>query len=50
MIVRIATLYKVECWVMNQAHEKKIRVTQMGMLKWICGHIRIYKIRNDNIK
>ena len=43
-------LYGVECWAMTRAHEHKIRVTKMRMLRWMCGHTKMDKIRNESIR
>ncbi|KAK8933586.1 hypothetical protein KSP39_PZI015959 [Platanthera zijinensis] len=42
-------LYGLECWVVNCVHEQKMGVAEMRMLRWMCGHTRLDKIRNESI-
>ena len=42
-------LYGSECWDVKGQHEYKIKVAEMRMLKWMCGHTRKDKIRNTHI-
>ena len=48
--VRPAMLYGAECWAMTRAHEHKMRVVEMRMLRWMCGHTKMDKIRNESIR
>jgi Reverse transcriptase (RNA-dependent DNA polymerase) len=48
--VRPAMLYGSECWGVNYEHEQKMRVAEMRMLRWMCGHTRLDKIRNECIR
>ena len=41
MVVKPALLYGAECW---------IKVAEMRMIRWMCGHMRLDKIRNEVIK
>ena len=43
-------LYGAECWGTNYEHEQKMRVTEMRMLRWMCGHTRLDRIRNEYIR
>ena len=43
-------LYGAECWPIKYEHDKKIRVAEMRMLKWMCGHTRLDRISNECIK
>ena len=43
-------LYGTECWAIKHEHEQKIKVAEMRMLRWICGHSRMDKIRNEVIR
>jgi hypothetical protein len=48
--IRPAMMYDAKCWATKGQHVQKMSVAEMRMLRWICGHIRKYRIRNDNIK
>ena len=42
-------LYGVECWPTKRRHVQQISVAEMLMLRWICGHRRRDRVRNDGI-
>ena len=42
-------LYGAECWHTKIRHVQQPSVTEMRMLRWICGHTRMDRIRNDDI-
>lgn len=42
--------YDFECWTINRVHEQNMRVAEMEMLRWICGHMMLDKIRNDYMR
>ena len=48
--IRPAMLYGAECWPVQKQHEHKIGVAEMRMLRWMCGHTRMDKIKNDDIR
>ncbi|RZC05226.1 Protein RER1B isoform E [Glycine soja] len=48
--VRPAILYGTECWTVKSQHENKVGVTEMRMLRWMCGKTRQDKIRNEAIR
>ncbi|KAK8957379.1 hypothetical protein KSP39_PZI000616 [Platanthera zijinensis] len=48
--IRPAMLYGSECWAVNCVHEQKMGVTEMRMIRWMCGHTRLDKIRNESIR
>ncbi|KAL3372146.1 hypothetical protein AABB24_008601 [Solanum stoloniferum] len=50
VIVRPALLYGAECWPVKNAHVHKMHVAEMRMLRWMCGHTRSDKIRNEVIR
>jgi len=49
MVVRPALLYGAECWPIKKSHNQRMRVAEMRMICWICGHTRLDKIRNKVI-
>jgi len=40
-VVRPAMIYRAETWPINKAQEKSLDVTEMRILRWMCGIIRI---------
>ena len=50
MVVRSALLYGAECWPIKRSHIQRMRVTKMRMIRLICGHMRLDKIRNEVIR
>ena len=49
MIVRSALLYEVECWPIKKTRVQRLMVAEMRMIRWMCGFIRLDKIRNEVI-
>jgi hypothetical protein len=47
--IRPAMLYGAECWPTKRRHIQQLSVTEMRMLRWICGHTRLDRVRNDDI-
>ena len=43
-------LYGAETWATTKRQEKRIEVTEMMMLRWMCGVTRKDKIRNEHIR
>lgn len=43
-------MYGVETWAVNKDQEKRMEVTEMKMLKWMCGVTRLNRIRNEVIR
>ena len=39
-----------ETWAVKKAHEKKMKVAEIKMLRWMCGVTRLDKIRNKKIR
>ena len=50
MVVRPSLLYGVECWPVKNSHVQKMQVAEMRMLRWMCGHTRCDKIKNEVIR
>jgi hypothetical protein len=48
--IRPAMLYGAECWPTKCHHVQKLSVAEMRMLRWICGHTRMDRVRNDDIR
>jgi hypothetical protein len=49
-VIRPAMLYGAECWATKRQHIQKMSVAEMRMFRWICGHARKDRIRNDDIR
>ncbi|PKA52309.1 integrator complex subunit 11 [Apostasia shenzhenica] len=49
-IVRQAMIYGAECWPAKKKHTNKINVTEMRMLRWMCGYTRKDRMRNEYIR
>jgi len=50
MVVRPALLYGAECWPVKKLHVQRMRVAKIRMIRWMCGHTRLDKIRNEVIR
>ena len=50
VVVRPALLYGTECWPIKRSHIQRMMVAEMKMIRWICGHTRLDKIRNEVIR
>ncbi|KAD6796202.1 hypothetical protein E3N88_07098 [Mikania micrantha] len=48
--VRPAMLYGIDCWPIKKIHERKLEAAEMRMLRWMCGHTRLDRIRNETIR
>ena len=45
-VIRPAMIYGAETWDTTKRQEKRIEVTEMRMLRWMCGVTRKDNIRN----
>ncbi|KAD3338666.1 hypothetical protein E3N88_34187 [Mikania micrantha] len=43
-------MYGSECWPIKKIQERKLETAEMRMLRWICGHTRLDRIRNETIR
>ena len=50
MVIRPTLLYGPECWPIKRFHIQRMRVAEIRMICWICGHTRLDKIRNEVIR
>ena len=49
-IIRLALLYGTECWLVKKSFEHKMEVTELCMLRWMCGHTLMDRIRNQEFR
>ncbi|XP_070050175.1 uncharacterized protein [Nicotiana tomentosiformis] len=50
VVVRPAMLFGAECWAAKNSHTQKMKTAEIRMLRWMCGHTRLDKIRNEDIQ
>jgi hypothetical protein len=48
--IRPALLYGTECWAVKHCHVQKMNVAEMRMLRWMCGHTRNDRLRNEVVR
>ncbi|KAL6578085.1 hypothetical protein OROMI_010413 [Orobanche minor] len=48
--IRPALLYGTECWAVKQCHVQKMNVAEMRILRWMCGHTKKDRLRNEVIR
>ena len=48
--IRPAMLYGAECLPTKRRHVQQLSVVEMHMLRWICGHTRMDRVWNDDIR
>jgi hypothetical protein len=47
-VIRPTMSYGAECWPTKRRYVQQLSVAEMRMLRWICGHIRRDRVRNDD--
>jgi hypothetical protein len=47
--IRLAMLYGHECWPTKRQYIQQLSVAEIRMVRWICGHTRLDRVRNDDI-
>ncbi|KAL6544202.1 hypothetical protein OROGR_010699 [Orobanche gracilis] len=50
MTIRPALLYGIESWAVKQCHVQKMNVAEMRMLRWMCGHTKKDRLKNEVIR
>jgi len=50
MVVRSPLLYNSECWSIKKTQMQKLIVVEMRMTPWMCGYIKLDRIRNELIR
>ena len=50
MVVRPTLLYGAECWPTKKSHLQRMKVAEIRMIRWICGHTRLDKISTEVIR
>ena len=43
-------LYGAECWPTKIRHVQQLSVAEIRMLRCICGHTKMDRVRNDDIR
>jgi len=50
MIVRPVVLYGSECWHLKKTQVQRLTITEMRMIRRMCGYTRIDRVRNEVIR
>ena len=50
MVVRLELLYGAEFWPIKKYQVQRMKVVEMRMLCWMCGHTRLDSIINEVIR
>jgi hypothetical protein len=48
--IRPTILYGAEYWPTKRRHIQQLSVAEMRMIRWICGHTRRDRVRNDDLR
>ena len=48
--IRPALLYGTQCWPVKKVFEQRMEVTEMRMLRWMCVHTMIDRIKNHECR
>ncbi|XP_070013262.1 uncharacterized protein [Nicotiana sylvestris] len=43
-------MYEAKYWPVKSSHIQKMKVAEMRMLRWMCGHTRMDNINNNDIR
>ncbi|KAL3328216.1 hypothetical protein AABB24_035713 [Solanum stoloniferum] len=50
VVVRPTLLHGTVCWPVKKFHAQTMHIVEMKMLRWMCGHTRSDRIRNEDIR
>jgi len=50
MVVKLALLYGVKCWPIKKTKIQILKVAEIRMIRWMCGYIRLDKLKNMVIR
>ena len=48
--IRPALMHRAETWALKKAKEKKLKVAEMRILRWMCRVTKLDKIRHERIR
>ena len=48
--IRPTLLYGTKCWPVKKVFKQRIEVTEMRMLRWMCGNTMMDRIRNQEFR
>ena len=49
-VVRLALVWGMETWALRKARENKLEVTEIKMLRWMCGVTKVGEMGNERIR
>jgi len=49
-VVRPVVMYGSECWPLKKTQVQRLMVVEMRMIRWMCGYMRMDRIRNGVIR